>query len=111
MHAGQGQLDGNTCLSQSMMLPRVLAKLDYKKKKLEMKSCLLNVRDCKSFGLWLSVNEMTTECFARKDEDRERGRKTELGRKRGGKMMIIMAESLNLFGGLMFFFMTKCRWQ
>lgn len=44
-----------------------------------MKSCLLNVRDCKSFGLWLSVNEMTTECFARKDEGQRKGEKEGIG--------------------------------
>lgn len=47
-----------------------------------MKSCVLNVRDFKHFGLWLSVNEMTTECFARKGEGKGRGGGRGVGRKR-----------------------------
>lgn len=55
---------------------------------LEMKSCLSNVGDFKSFGLWLSVTEMTAESFAR-GEGRERKRQRggvgwDGGRKRGG---------------------------
>lgn len=49
-----------------------------------MKSCVLNVRDFKHFGLWLSVNEITTECFSRKGEGKGEVEGEELGGRGGG---------------------------